>query len=66
MKSKFDKEFLCKIDNMPQHLKPVVEMATKDAMNAPMAKIFFEFDFDKRKIFSGFANFFYLYYPSFL
>ena len=41
-------------------------MATKDAMNAPMAKIFFECDFDKRKIFSGFANFFYLYYLSFL
>ena len=37
MKSKFDKEFLCKIDNMPQHLKPVVEMATKDATILIMA-----------------------------
>ena len=37
MKSKIDKDFLGKVDNMPEHLKPVVEMATKDATILIMA-----------------------------
>ena len=37
MKSKLDKDFLSKVDIMPAHLKPIVEMATKDATILIMA-----------------------------
>ena len=37
MKSEIDKDFLGKVDIMPEHLKPVVEMAIKDATILIMA-----------------------------
>ena len=39
MKSEIDRDFFGKVDNMPEHLKPVVEMATKDATILIMACI---------------------------